>query len=287
VTNGPATGRLWIRWRGRDATLPEDDFERLVRAGLVPEDAWIISPAYTQGHAIQARDLEVYYLWRPDVEEDRPPAAAPFFLTEVLRRRSSITLVLTAANLVVALVLLLRWGAGYPYALADWATRAKLGVRAWWDLRSLVPTTFVHASPSHLFGNLLYLVVFGTFVEYGLGAWRMTLIYLASGAAGAIASYLFADISRLSVGASGAIFGLIGASFAFLVRHEHDFHRRLRWRSRRVFIPMVLSVAAYSLASGNFLAHGGGFVAGLAIAILVDRRPPAALLKERSVGPSP
>jgi membrane associated rhomboid family serine protease len=279
--------RLWIRWRGRDATLPEEDFERLVRAGLIPEDAWIISETFTKGHAIQARDLEVFHLWRPDIEEDRPPDTAPFFLTEVLRRRVSVTLALTAANLIVALVLLLDWRGGYPYALADWATRAKLGVRAWWDLRSLLPTTFIHASPSHLFGNLLYLVVFGSFVEYGLGVWRMIVIYFVAGAAGAIASYLFADIARLSVGASGAIFGLIGATFAFLMRHEREFHRRLRWRSRRVFVPMVLSVAAYSLASGNFLAHGGGLLAGILTATLVDRRPPAGLLLKEETGDPP
>jgi membrane associated rhomboid family serine protease len=273
-------GRLAIRWRGRDAMVPEADFERLVRAGLVPEDAWIISQTYTQGHAVQARDLEVYHLWRPEAD-DRPSQPAPFFLTAILRQPLSVTLALAAANLLVALVLLIRWGGeGYPYALADWATRAKLGARGWWDVRALGPTVFIHASPSHLFGNLLYLVAFGSFIEYGLGPWRAAVVFALAGYAGAVASFVILDMSRLAVGASGAIFGLIGATFTYLVRHEHEFHRRLRWRSRRVYVPMVIAVAAYSLASGNFLAHGAGLVAGLALALILDRRPPAALLPE-------
>jgi len=274
--------RLAIRWRGRDAMVAEADFERLVRAGLVPEDAWIISATYTRGHAVQARDLEVYHLWRPE-PDDRPAQPAPFFLTAILGRAFSVTLLLAAANLVVALVLLVRWGrAGYPYALADWATRAKLGASAWWDVGALAPTMFIHGSPSHLFGNLLYLVAFGSFVEYGLGAWRTALIFVLAGYAGAVASFVILDMSRLAVGASGAIFGLIGATFTYLVRHEREFHRRLRWRSRRVYVPMVMAVAAYSLASGNFLAHGAGLLAGLVVALVLDRRPPAALLPEEA-----
>ena len=145
-------------------------------------------------------------------------------------------------------------------------------VRGAWDVWHLMQPTFVHASPGHLFGNLLYLFAFGAVVEYGYGSWRMLVIYLLSGLGGSIASWLWLGHPGLSVGASGAIFGTIGATFVYLVRHHRTFHERLRWRARRVFIPMVLAVAAYSLLGGNLWAHAFGMFTG-ALAGLVLIRP--------------
>jgi membrane associated rhomboid family serine protease len=121
---------------------------------------------------------------------------------------------------------------------------------------------------------MLYLFIFGAVVEYCLG-WKRTLVlYLVSGYAGALASYLLLDSPRMSVGASGAIFGLIGATAAILIRHLRDFRFALRWRARRVFIPLVLAVAVHSLSSGNLWAHAGGLVAGAVMALILDRPLP-------------
>lgn len=262
--------RMSIRWRERDAVIDERAFEPLVRAGLVPEDAWIISPTYTRSHAIQAADLEVYHLWRPD---DAPePRETPSVLGEIyLHRRISVAIVLLAANLAVACVLLALWrGASYPYALREWAVEMKLDTRGTFDLLHLLPPTFVHASPQHLFGNMLYLFAFGAVVEYGLGWWRMLVVYLAAGWGGSALSLALLDSPALSVGASGAIFGLIGATAVYLLRHHRTFPDRLRWRARRIFIPLVLAVIAYSLAGGNLFAHGGGLIVGALVALLLD-----------------
>jgi rhomboid protease GluP len=97
------------------------------------------------------------------------------------------------------------------------------------------------------------------------------VVYLGAGLTGSIASYLLLQHPAVSVGASGAIFGLIGATAAYLIRHQRDFHARLRWRARRVYIPLTLAVTLYSLTSGNFFAHGGGFVGGAILAALLDR----------------
>lgn len=265
-----------IRWHGRDAVIDESDFEALVRAGLVPEDAWIISPTYTRAHAIQAGELEVYHLWRP--ESSPPPAETPSVLGEIyLRRRFSVALLLLAANLAVAMALLLAWGRAYPYALAEWARDLKLRTDGPFDVVHLLMPTFVHASPGHLFGNMLYLFGFGAVVEYAFGSWRTLIIYVMAGLGGSMLSYALLDSPASSVGASGAIFGLIGASFVYLVRHHRTFGERLRWRARRIFIPMVLAVIAYSLAGGgNLWAHAGGLVTGALVAGLLDvtaRRP--------------
>ncbi len=261
--------RLIIRWRGRTALVAESEFEALVKAGLIPPDAWVVSPTYTRGHAIQADDMEVFHLWKPDDEPPSPPEPS-VFSDIYFARPISLTLVLIAANLAVAAALILRWGEAYPYALRHWAGEMKPAVAHLGDLVHLGPPVFVHASPAHLFGNLLYLFVFGAWVERVFGALGMAVIYLVAGYAGAIASYLLLDHPALSVGASGAIFGLIGATFVYLVRHHREFHRRLAWRARRIYIPLVIAVAAYSLTGGNLWAHGGGLVGGALAAWLID-----------------
>jgi len=263
-----------IRFRGREAVVDERAFESLVRAGLVPEDAWVISPTWTRGHAIQAGELEVFHLWSPEPPSEAPPRRVSILSDIFLTRRFSLTSILILANLIVAGVLALRWGPSYQYALSDWTRHLKTEVGGWWDALHMMPTVFVHANAGHLFGNMLYLFIFGAVVEYCLG-WRRTLVlYLLSGYAGAVASYLLLDSPRMSVGASGAIFGLIGATAVILIRHLRDFRFALRWRARRVFIPLVLAVAVHSLSSGNLWAHAGGLVAGAVLAVILDRPLP-------------
>jgi membrane associated rhomboid family serine protease len=265
-----------IRFRGREAMVDERAFESLVRAGLVPEDAWIISPTWTRGHAVQARDLEVFHLWRPELEaETTTPTRRVSILSDIfITRRFSLTSILILANLIVAGVLAIQWGQGYQYALRDWTLQLKGQVGGWWDALHMMPTVFVHANAGHLFGNMLYLFGFGAVVEYCLG-WRRTLVlYLLSGYAGSVASYLLLDSPRMSVGASGAIFGLIGATAVILIRHLRDFRFALRWRTRRIFIPLVLAIAVHSLSSGNLWAHAGGLVAGALLALILDRPLP-------------
>lgn len=267
---------MWIRWRGRDATVDEKDFEALVRAGLVPRDAWIVSPTYTRGHAVEANELETYHLWAPDPDEPPPPPPRTSVLTTIYGSKTpGVTVVMLGANLLVALLLLLRWREGYPYLLRQWTVAQKARVDAWWDVPDLMPMVFMHADLAHLFGNLLYLFAFGAIVEYCLGWWRTLIVYLGAGLTGSIVSYLLLQYPGVSVGASGAIFGLIGATAAYLLRHQREFHARLRWRARRVFIPLTLAVAAYSFTSGNFFAHGGGFLGGAVLAAIFDRALPA------------
>jgi membrane associated rhomboid family serine protease len=267
--------KLIIRWKGQTAEAADGELERLVRAGKIPPDAWIISSVYTHGHAIQAQDLEVYHLWRP-APEPTPPSG-PSILAAIYRRRGlSVTEVLLVANLLVSAWLLLTWRAAFSMELSHWTRELKPEIRGPLDVPTLLMPTFVHATPGHLFGNLLYLFAFGAVVEYVLGSWRTLAVYLVSGYVGSLLSFLLLPSPGVSVGASGAIFGLIGAAASYLMRHRANFHERLQWRARRVYIPMVIAVALYSIAAGNLVAHGGGFATGAVVALLLDRPLPAA-----------
>lgn len=131
----------------------------------------------------------------------------------------------------------------------------------------LVSATFMHGDFNHLLGNLLLLFVLGMACEHGFGRPQFVLLYVTSGVTGSLCSLLG---GRVSVGASGAIFGLAGA-LAVLFWKER---RRLRSRDHR--IGLVLAVwAIYQLLLGlltphiDNLAHLGGLLGGAALGLLL------------------
>lgn len=132
----------------------------------------------------------------------------------------------------------------------------------------LFSTMFLHADANHLFGNCAALYILGMASERAFGHARSLAIYLLSGLAGSLLSVLIEP--GPTVGASGAIFGLMGGTAAFLHRHRKEFFLR----DGRIAI-VLLVWAVWSLATGWFnpqianMAHLGGFVAGSALALVV------------------
>jgi membrane associated rhomboid family serine protease len=78
----------------------------------------------------------------------------------------------------------------------------------WWRV---VTSGFLHLSVTHIALNMLALYFIGLGLERVLGAWRYLSLYLLSLLGGSAAIMLFADVASFSAGASGAIFGLMGA----------------------------------------------------------------------------
>ena len=75
----------------------------------------------------------------------------------------------------------------------------------------IVSSGFIHFGLLHIAFNMYVLFALGPTLERILGHVRFTALYLLSALGGAVASYFFSDITTVSVGASGAIFGLMGA----------------------------------------------------------------------------
>ena len=128
----------------------------------------------------------------------------------------------------------------------------------WWRL---VSAMFLHGSVDHILGNVIVLYIVGLACEHAFGGARTVLVYFASGAAGALVS--MAAGPGPSVGASGAIFGVIAAVVVVLYRHQDRFYVR----DKR--IGFVLAVwAGWQILTGlanplidNF-AHLGGLAGG-------------------------
>ena len=128
----------------------------------------------------------------------------------------------------------------------------------------LFTSMFLHIGFMHLFFNGYALVALGTELERIVGTGRFLVIYLFSGLYGSLASYAFS--ASLSAGASGAIFGLIGALGAFFALHRE---RLGAWGQRRLL--NILFLIAINLFLGftqpgiDNMAHLGGLVCGLVL----------------------
>jgi len=127
----------------------------------------------------------------------------------------------------------------------------------------LVTAIFLHVDLIHIGFNSYALLIFGPQVERPYGPFRFLLIYGLSGLAGSALSFLLSPTP--SVGASGAIFGLVGVIGAYLYRYRH---RLVAGRSR---LANILSIVAYNLFYGlvasavDNWAHIGGLLAGLVL----------------------
>jgi len=129
---------------------------------------------------------------------------------------------------------------------------------AYWQLFTAM---FIHADLLHLFGNMLFLLIFGLRAEELFSTPEYFLIYLLSGLTGNLLTLLLGP-QLVSVGASGAIFGMFGAVAIYV---------------RRAIGQSILSALMYAFfllmiswgPNVNFLAHLGGLVAGLLIGYLL------------------
>ena len=180
----------------------------------------------------------------------------------------SVTTVLIAINVLVYLAELAAGGSingtgnwiyekGALFAAGISSNGHLIGVAhgEWWRL---VTAAFLHYGPIHLGLNMLALYFGGTALESVIGRWRFLLIYIASGIAGS-AGALLLNPNSITVGASGAIFGVFGALFAL---------ERLRVISSGgqilalIVINLVFTFAVPGISIGG---HIGGLICGFVL----------------------
>ena len=132
---------------------------------------------------------------------------------------------------------------------------------------------FLHFGITHLLNNMVLLGALGWNLELEIGKVRFVIIYFASGIIGNIVS-LFYDLTleqpAVSAGASGAIFGLMGALLYVVIANRG----RLGRLSGRGMLVMVILSLYFGLTSAGVanLAHIGGRVSGFLLAVLLYRR---------------
>jgi membrane associated rhomboid family serine protease len=169
-------------------------------------------------------------------------------------------------------------------------------------IATLVTSQFLHGSVLHIFFNLLFFIVFAPEIELLLGHVRFVLFYLVCGVAGGLAQAWVSPASHVpSIGASGAIAGILGA---FLVRYPTRHVETLvpigcfplllelpafvvigLWAAVQFvhgFGPLSLRVLSERGGGTAYFAHIGGFLAGVILVGFFTRRGRAALRRRRS-----
>jgi rhomboid protease GluP len=150
---------------------------------------------------------------------------------------------------------LLSLGAKDPSALAR---------GQWWRL---VTPIFLHLGLWHVFVNMYSLYALGPAVERFFGGRRMFSFYMISGISGVVLSLTMSD--NISVGASGAIFGMLGALAAFLYHHRDVFGRVGMAQFRHLVFVALLNLAIGFAPGIDNWGHLGGLVAGAALTTLL------------------
>ncbi|MCU1440297.1 MAG: hypothetical protein JWP85_1294 [Rhodoglobus sp.] len=125
---------------------------------------------------------------------------------------------------------------------------------------TMITSVFLHASILHILFNMYSLFIFGPILERAIGRGRFVALYLISGFGGSVAVLLLNPAGGV-LGASGAIFGLMGAFFVI--------QRRLGGNNIQIIIVIGINlVAGFVIPGISWQAHVGGLLAGAAVAFV-------------------
>ena len=143
----------------------------------------------------------------------------------------------------------------------------------------LITATFLHADISHIFSNMIGLFFLGGLIEISVGHLGFALIYLLSGIGGNAVSILYEKaflMDRYSIGASGGVYGLIGAVLVLSI------YERIRQKSedsskaqtgnlvyRGLFVVVFMVASGFSEQNINNAAHIGGLVIGILVSLIL------------------
>jgi len=197
----------------------------------------------------------------------KTPLGAP------LAERPTVTYTLIGVNIVAFLLMLVagidqaanQWGMFPPSIAFD---------NEWWRL---VTSSFLHGGWLHIAFNMYVLYVLGPTLERVLGHVRYLVLYLMAALGGAVCSYAFSDVMTVSVGASGAIFGLMAALVVA--------GRKLKYDITQVLVLLAVNFGIGFFAPGvDWRAHVGGLVVGAAVAAIFVLPPARIRIPAQVIG---
>lgn len=187
---------------------------------------------------------------------------------------SHVTIALIAANCLLFMLaelfggstmsssVLIEWGGAYtPYIREG----------AYWRLFT---SMFMHSGIRHLLNNMLLLYVLGQHLEFLLGKVRYALLYLLGGLGGNIVAYVGYErkaMDIVSVGASGAVYAVIGGLIWIIARNKGQVDG-LTMRQMMIMLAFSLYFG-FAAADVSNAAHIGGLICGFLLSILLYRRP--------------
>lgn len=134
---------------------------------------------------------------------------------------------------------------------------------AYGDLYRLLTAAFLHYGIMHLVFNMWALYIVGPQLEMWLGRMRFIALYFLSAIGGSVLVYLLSPLDSATAGASGAIFGLFGATFVLSRKLNID----VKWVVGLIALNLVITFVGPQLGAGaiSWQGHVGGLVTGAAV----------------------
>ena len=185
---------------------------------------------------------------------------------EQIYKSSYITLALLAINVVV--FLLCSFAFGWMYEKGAMITEVVLRDGQYYRLFTAM---FLHADPQHLINNMLMLALGGAIVEHYTGHAFYFFLYMLSGLFGNMISMAYEIQNRLSwvsVGASGAIMGLVGFVVVWILVNRKTFIRSRSLMIRLALLGVFVIEACFFQKGANTAAHTGGFLTGAVLGVI-------------------
>ncbi len=209
----------------------------------------------------------------PQGSETAPSQAAPLprqarILFYVKQAKPLVSQILIGTNVLVFLAMIVAgyliagiWnGTENSYILTLFGAKDN-GLIAQGQVWRLLTAMFLHIGVMHLLFNLYALYFLGPQVEGLFGHARFVAIYFIAGLTGSLASYAF--VPNLSAGASGAIFGLVGALVIYFLRYRDQFGSRGRAVLQNMLVIIVINFIFGLSAPGiDNWGHLGGLIGG-------------------------
>jgi rhomboid protease GluP len=209
----------------------------------------------------------VYETYRPSFEPE--PEPDPYLPMPQVARTPFFTYALLVINIVVFGLATLAGGTEDPQVLLDFGAMfgPLISDGEYWRLFTAM---FLHSGVMHLGFNGFALFIFGQMVEKSYGHSRFLLIYVLAGLMGSVTSYLFNSIS-IGAGASGAIFGVIGALAAYFLVQRQTFGKQAQ--NSLIGVAVIVAIQLFLGLSSSGIdnwAHIGGLVSGFILGLTLS-----------------
>ncbi len=174
-------------------------------------------------------------------------------------KKARITLVLITINLMAYFIINVGLGEDYVILLSQINVNIYNG-----EVYRLFTAMFLHADLLHLFNNMVFLFLFGIGIESNYRRIEYIVIYFMSGFIGNLFSLFLLPLNVISLGASGCVFGLIGAAIMSYIRYD---------RSAILFGAIYLIFFLFQSIGPeiNIWAHLFGGLVGLFLGYLINR----------------
>lgn len=189
---------------------------------------------------------------------------------EDYKQFSPVNTLLVVVNILVFLAMTVDGAVGDSSQMIKWGAMYTPLMEEPREFYRVITSMFLHFDVSHLAGNMIVLIALGDNLERALGKWKYLAVYFLSGAGAGIASFVYNEMAGNTVvaaGASGAIFGVIGALFCMVAMNKGKLEDITAFRLG-VMIVYVLYTGLKTPGIDN-AAHIGGLLTGIVLTVLM------------------